>query len=475
MTVDLRIHGGTLQSSNGSLEADLLIDAGKVVGVVSPGSEADATQTIDAVGQWIMPGIVDMHVHTRVPGYEYKEDFRTASRAAAVGGVTSFMDMPNVEPPTETVELLEAKREIAARDCHVDWGHWVAPTKLDQIPLLAEAGATGFKIFQVGGGYPHDPRLVLSDPGRVYAAFEAVARTGLPCLVHAFAQTLLETISEQAWAAGKGRDIKTFSSIYTRDIVWSAAVGQLLELASETGVRLHLLHTHAGASLRLLRRAKEAGHHVTVGIDPKYFHLTARDLAEGGARGMPGGFIVENEERLAEIWRSLDDGTIDVIDSDHAPHTLEDLKRAEADPWTGPWGGPHLEHMLSLLLTDVHTGKLRLARLVQLMCENPARIAGLYPRKGALQPGSDADVVIVDPERVVVPRDEGMESKSAWTPYAGWQLRGAPVRTLLRGKTVAQDGRVTGQPGDGRYIAGVAQRFGAPGRCQSPGLALEAH
>jgi dihydroorotase (multifunctional complex type) len=472
VSIDLRIHGGIIQSARESLDADLVISDGKVVGLVGRDMPVDAAETVDATGKWVLPGMVDMHVHSRVPGYEYKEDFRTASRAAAVGGVTTYVDMPNVEPPTETVELFEAKRQIAERDSHVDWGHWVAPTKLDQIPLLAEAGATGFKIFQVGGGYPHDPRLVLSDPGRVYATFEQVASTGLPCLVHAFAQTLLETISEQAWAAGQPRDVKTFSSIYTRDIVWSAAVSQLLELSRETGARLHLLHTHAGASLRLLRRAKEDGHHVTVGIDPKYFHLTARDLAESGARGMPGGFIVENEERLAEIWRSLDDGTIDVIDSDHAPHTLDDLKRAEADPWTGPWGGPHLEHMLSLLLTDVRAGKLRLGRLIELISENPARIIGVYPRKGALLPGSDADVVIVDPEADVVPQDEGMESKSAWTPYAGWNLIGAPVRTILRGQTVALDGRVTGQPGYGSYISGTAQEPAPPVRGQSPGLAF---
>lgn len=472
MNIELRIQGGTIQTPSGPIEADVLVAGGAVAGLVGRETAVDAGQTIDARGKWILPGIVDLHVHARVPGYEYKEDFRTASRAAAVGGVTTYVDMPNVEPPTETVELYEAKRSIAARDSHVDWGHFVAPTKLDQIPLLAEAGATGFKIFQVGGGYPHDPRLVLNDPGRVYATFEAVARTGLPCLVHAFSQTLLEVISEQAWAAGQPRDIKTFSSIYTRDIVWSSAVSQLLEISRETGCRLHLLHTHAGASLRLLRRAKADGHQVTVGIDPKYFHLTARDLAEGGARGMPGGFIVENQERMEEIWRSLDDGTIDVIDSDHAPHTLDDLKRAEADPWTGPWGGPHLEHMLSLLLTDVRAGRLRLGRLIELISKNPARILGLYPRKGALLPGSDADLVIVDPDREIVPTDEGMESKSAWTPYAGWRLTGSPVLTMLRGKTVAQDGKVTGQPGDGRYVAGRAQDVSIGDRRRSPGLSL---
>jgi dihydroorotase-like cyclic amidohydrolase len=224
--------------------------------------------------------------------------------------------------------------------------------------------------------------------------------------------------------------------------------------------------------LRLIRQAKADGLPLTAAIDPKYFHLRGEDLAQHGARGLPGGFIVEDEARMAEIYGALDDGTLDIIDSDHAPHTLDDLRRMEADPWTGPWGGPHLEHLLSLLLTDVAGGRIRLERLVALLSESPARILGLYPRKGALLPGSDADLVIVDPERTVVPQDAGMESKSAWTPYAGWLLTGRPVMTLLRGAVIARDGEVLNEPGDGRPIRGVAQRAVAAHPGQAPGLAL---
>jgi dihydroorotase len=469
---DLRIHGGTIQRPEGPLEADLLLADGRVSALVARDAEAEATRQIDATGRWILPGIVDLHTHTRVPGYEYKEDFRTSSRAAARGGVTTLVDMPNVEPPTDTVERFLEKRDVAARDSCVDWGHFVAPVRPDQIAPLAEAGATGFKIFQVGGGYPHDPRLIVADPARLYDAFERIAATGLPSLVHPFSQTLMEFLSEQQFAAGRPRDIETFSSVYTRDVVWSSSLAILVELQRATGVRLQVLHTHAGASLRLLRWAKSTGVGVTVAIDPKYFHLRLQDRLEGGARGLPGGFIVEDDARMAEIWRSLDDGTIDLIDSDHAPHTLEDLKRAEADPFTGPWGGPHLEHYLSLLLSDVRAGRLRMERLVSLLCASPARILGLYPEKGALLPGSSADLVIVDPEREVVPTDEGRESKSAWTPYAGWKLTGAPVLTMLRGTVIAEEGRVTGEPGFGRYVAGVPQDLVPPTVGQAPGLAL---
>jgi len=470
---DLRIRGGEIQTPTGPIAADVVVSGERIAALVDRQAEAPAKQEIDAVGRWILPGLVDLHVHARVPGYEYKEDFRTASRAAAVGGVTTFVDMPNVEPPTTTVELLAARRELAERDSHVDFGHFASSRNLEEIPKLAAAGAAGFKTFQVGGGYPHDPRLVMSDPADLYATFAAIAKTGLPCVVHPFTQSLMDFLSEERFAAGEPRDIRTFSSVYTRDIVWSSSVAVLLELQRETGARLHLLHTHAAASLRLIRRAKADGLGVTAAIDPKYFHLRGEDLAQHGARGLPGGFIVEDEDRMASIHLALDDGTLDIIDSDHAPHTLDDLKRMEADPWTGPWGGPHLEHLLSLLLTDVSAGRIRLERLVALLCENPARILGLYPRKGALLPGSDADLVIVDPNRTVVPQDEGMESKSAWTPYAGWELRGVPVLTMLRGTVIARDGSVLNQPGSGRHVSGVSQRIMAAVPGQAPGLALE--
>lgn len=473
MNFDLRVRGGAIQTAAGELAADLLIRGGEVAALVDRDAVVDARDEIDATGRWIFPGLIDLHVHARVPGYEYKEDFRTASRAAAVGGVTTIVDMPNVEPPTTTVALLEEKRELAARDCHVDFGHFASSRDLAQIPALAEAGAAGFKTFQVGGGYPHDPRLVMSDPAELHATFEAIASTGLPSVVHPFSQSLMEHLSEREFAAGRPRDIETFSRVYTRDVVWSASVAMLLELQRDTGVRLHLLHTHASASLRLIRQAKADGLPLTAAIDPKYFHLRRQDLAEHGARGLPGGFIVEDDDRMAAIHEALDDGTLDIIDSDHAPHTLDDLKRMEADPWTGPWGGPHLEHLLSLLLTDVAAGRIRLRRLVSLLSESPARILGLYPRKGALLPGSDADLVIVDPDRGVVPQDAGMESKSAWTPYAGWKLTGQPILTMLRGDVIARDGEVLNAPGSGRPIRGVSQRPITPAPGQQPGLALE--
>lgn len=471
MDVDVRVAGGTVHTPGGPIRADVLVARGRIVGIVGSDEEVPGAEVIDASGVQVMPGLVDLHAHTRVPGYEYKEDYVTSSQAAAVGGVTTYTDMPNVDPPTDSAELLEAKREIAARDCLVDWGHLVSPSRLEEIPKLAAAGATGFKMFQVSGGYPHDPRIAMGEPERVYAAFEAIAATGLHCSVHPFNQPLMDLLTDQAFARGLPRNQQTFSEIYTNPLVWSSGVAVLLELSRATGVRLHLLHSHSDASLALVRSAKARGQRVTCAIDPKYYHLNREHVAEQGPRCAPGGVITENPERLAAIWRALDDGTIDTIDSDHAPHTLEDLERFSKDPWTGPFGSPQYEYMLSLVLTDVHDGRMSLARAIRLLCENPARIIGVYPRKGAIQVGSDADLVLVDLDQEVRPTDEKTYSKVGWTPYRGWVFKGAPVLTMLRGQVIAEAGKVVGERGYGQYLGGTPQQLVEIQPDTPPGLA----
>jgi dihydroorotase len=474
MDIDIRVRGGMVCTPAGLLEADVAVRGERIVGLIDREDSSPAATEIDATGKHVLPGLVDLHAHTRVPGYEYKEDYQTASQAAAVGGITTIADMPNVEPPTDTVELFEEKREMAARDSVVDWGHLVAPMKLDQIPRLAAAGATGFKVFQVSGGYPHDPRLALGDSEKLYDAFNAIAATGLHCSIHPYNQPLMDRLSEHAFAAGKPRTIETFAPIYTADVVWRSAIAVLIELQRETGARLHVLHTHAAGSIALLRQAKAAGVPITAAVDLKYYTLTRADAEAQGPRAAPGGVITEDLERMTAIWGALNDGTIDIIDSDHAPHTLEDLERFREDPWTGPFGSPQYDYMLAVTLTQVSEGRMPLETAVRRLSENSARLAGLYPRKGAIQVGSDADLVIVDLDEEIVASDDATYTKVKWTPYAGRRLKGAPVLTMLRGTVIAKDGKVTGRPGYGRYIEGVPQECVADEAATSPGLSLRA-
>ena len=366
-----RIRGGKVMLNGDLIPADVLVSGERIEAIIAPGEEAAAEAEIDASGKAVLnPGNIDLHAHTRDPGYTQKEDFLTASQAGAAGGVTTMVDMPNVEPPTDTLETFEEKRARADRMSIIDWGHFAAGTKLGEIPRLAEAGVTGYKIFQVSGSYPHDPRLAMNDDGALLRAMRAVEKTGLPLVIHPFNQSLFEQLSEEAFADGQPPNWYTFGRVYTTEEIWHTAVNVLLNLQRLSGVRLHLVHTHAAGSLRLIRAAKESGQRVTAAIDPKYYHLTHEDLLTLTARACPGGFITEDSARMAEIWRSLfEDGTIDIIDADHAPHTLEEIAVQDTDAWHAAMGSPQYDWQYSITLTDVRDGKLSMRRAVELLAE----------------------------------------------------------------------------------------------------------
>lgn len=453
----VRVSNGQVMVAGALVEADVLIDGETIAGIVARGEPGEARETIDATGRWVLPGGIDTHAHTRDPGYTQKEDFETASRAAAVGGFTTIVDMPNVEPPTDTVERYLAKREDAARKMHVDWGHWVAPTKLDQIRAFADAGATGYKIFQVSGSYPHDPRLAMNDEGDLLRTFRAVADTGLPMLVHPFNQSLFERISQEAFDAGEPSNWRTFSRVYTTDSIWSTAVHALINLQALSGVRLHLLHTHAAGSYPQIAAAKDRGQRVTCEIDPKYYLLTLADLDRLRDLACPGGFIHEDKVRMAAIWKALNDGTIDNFGADHAPHLRSETAAQETDAWNAAMGSPQYDWELPLILTDVLAGKMTLAHAVEMFAEHPAQLVGVWPRKGTILPGADADLILVDPNRKHVITQDGLETKCGWTPYEGRTVTAFVTHTLLRGSLIAQERRIVGRPGQGRYVAGRAQ------------------
>lgn len=452
-----RISGGEIMLRGELVPADLLIDEGRIAGVLRPGEAGDAAETVDATDRWVLPGIIDTHAHAREPGYTHKEDFLSASRAAAVGGVTTMIDMPNVEPPTDNLEAFEEKRELAAAKSIIDWGHWAAGTDADEILKMAEAGATGYKIYQVSGAYPHDPRLAVNDEGHLVRVFRAISEVGLPCLVHPFNQSLFEQLSEEAFAAGKPTNWQTFSEVYTTEAIWHTAVNTLMNLQALTGVRLQVVHTHSRGTIELLREAKDRGQRVSAAVDPKYYHLTLENLLRLKGRACPGGYITEDAERMAAIWRALEDGTIDMIDSDHAPHTLEEIEVLDHDAWNAAMGSPQYDWQYSVTLTDVAKGMLSLRRAVELLAEAPARLLGVWPDKGALLPGSDADLVLVDPRERHVLTDDNLQTKCGWTPYVGVEVQGVVKLTMLRGTVIARDREVLGEPGFGRYIAGVAQ------------------
>ncbi|HZW84307.1 MAG TPA: dihydroorotase family protein [Nitrososphaerales archaeon] len=452
---DLVLEGGRVFLDGVLVEANVAIKDGKILALTR--GATGGGRRVDVSGKVVLPGLVDLHSHIRDPGYTYKEDFETGSRAAAAGGVTMFVDMPNVEPPTSSLKTFEEKKAIASRKSLVDFNHFVFPTP-SEVQKVAAAGAAGFKIFMVRGAYPHDPRICVEDHGMLYEMFKAVSKTGLPCLVHPSNMSLFEKFYEEhREAAPKEKEYISFGRAYIEELIYGTSVSALVMLAKRSGVRLHLVHTHSTMAIEELRRAKLEGYDITAQVDPKYFITTSEELKRLGPLVLPGGLL--GKARVDAIWQAIREGTIDVLATDHAPHTREEVIRTmDKNPWEAPFGCPQLEHYLSVFLNEVSKGSLTLAQLVRASSSTPAKIIGVYPRKGVVQVGSDADLVVVDLKKEKTLTSEKVYSKVGWTPYEGRKVKGVPVMTIRRGEVIMEDGEVTAKKGSGEFVAPLAKK-----------------
>jgi dihydroorotase len=451
--LDLIVRSRRILTETGWLDGAIGVADERIVSLGPAGELTDARRVIDAGDKPVIPGLVDTHIHLRDPGFTDKEDFFSGTCAAAAGGVTTVLDMPNVQPPTTTVERLRAHLENAARKSIVDFGHNAAGTIPENIAGLADAGATAFKVFMmadVGRDYPHMPGIAVDDHATLYRICEEVAKTGRPLFVHPHDQSLYDLFVHRAWERW-GRDHRSYARAW-RDgngIVLDSGIATLLRLQKATGVRLHILHLSTVEGVRMIRRAKADGQAITAELNP--FALFVTNSWDAVERLGPFclGFWVPDEDSAA-IWEAMIDGTADVIGTDHAPHTREEKERGWTDMFATPGGMPIVQHYLPLLLNEVNAGRVSLERVVELCATRPAKLVGLYPRKGAIAIGADADLVVLDLERVETISAANSLYKCGWTPLEGRQVKGVPVLTLLRGRVIVDDGRVQAEPGTGR-------------------------
>lgn len=441
--VDLAVRGGVLVGADQAVRADLGVRQGRVVAV---GEVPTAAEEVDARGLWVLPGLVDPHVHFRDPGMTQKEDFATGSAAAAAGGVTTVFDMPNTLPPVATPELLEAKRQTVAAKAHVDFGLYgmLGQDNSELIPGFARAGAMGMKLFmgQTTGDNP------CPDDGAIFAGLRACASEGLVVGVHAENNPLLQRLGAELRAAGRTDPRAHLDS--RPSVVEEEAVRRVLTLAAATGARVHIHHLSSAAGLRAMSAARSQG------VDVTCEALVAHLLLDDGAYETLGNLVKLNppirpRDDGEALWAALRSGQVDCVATDHAPHCA--AEQAEPDVWKAHGGFIGVETLLSLLLTQVNLGRLDRCQLVRLTSYRPARIWGVYPAKGHLGIGGDADMVLVDPERRDVVEPSRLHSKHPVTPYAGWAVQGVPVATYLRGVLVSEEGKVVGPPA-GRFLAG---------------------
>ena len=449
---DLLIRGGTSVTPAGRTAQDIAVRDGQIAALLTPGTPARGARELDATGRHVLPGAVDVHSHHREPGFTHKDDIVTSTAQCAAGGVTTSFAMPNVDPPPNTAERLDAMLELYDQRAIVDWNVNAAGTVDEEIPRLAERGIAAFKIFMVvdtGRSYPHMPGIGVHDHGDLLRLFEAVGDTGLPLMVHPHDQALMHHIEQQSWARGE-RDATAYARAYAAydGIIWDVAVAVLLRLQRATGTRLHLLHTQTRGVVDQLRAAKAAHQRVTAELNP-WALLLGNDWATIERLGSYALSYWVPEHNTEPLWEALRDGTIDLISTDHAPHTREEKEPGWSDGWKAHTGTPSAQFYVPMFLDAAAAGRLSLERVVELVAAAPARIFGL-DRKGRIEVGADADLAIVDLDRELEIRDDIVLSKIGWTPYAGRTVRGTIETTIVRGVVVYADGEVVGTPGHGR-------------------------
>ncbi len=458
MSVDLRITGGRVATPAGTVDADVLVQNGVIVGLVGHDVALDATRTIDATGKMVLPGMVDVHVHTREPGYEHKDDIVTTTRQAAAGGVTTIFGMPNLAPPTVDVATLTDVFERYTSSSIVDWNHNPAPTKFDDIVPMSKMGIRAYKIYMVvdtGRTYPHPAGTGIHDHGHLLQIMDRIATTGLRFIVHPHDQSLMDYIEGEILARGENTPQGYATAYAAREgVIWDTAVDVVLRLAEAAGCPVHIAHIQTRRSIEAVRRAKERGVDVTCEVNHwAPFLSTWDDVETLGPYAL--SYWVPDDNRAA-VWDGMRDGTIDIASSDHAPHTREEKEIGWTEMWSAHTGTPGIQYYYELMLDAVNKGQLTLDRVVEMVAEVPAAKFGLAGVKGTLTVGADADIVIADMAEEWTITDDDVLSKIGWTPYNGRTISARIERTIVRGTEVYADGQVIGEPGTGKIAAARA-------------------
>lgn len=453
--LDLVLAGGKVMLPEGLVDASVGVADGKIV-MISHGQWVPTAKNVEDVsGKVVFPGIVDTHVHFRDPGLLYKEDFETGTRAAAAGGITTVVDMPNNKPVINTVAAFKAKRDEISKKAIVDYALYAGATNLPEIPGMLAEGAIGVKIFMVTdpkSGYPHDPALFTGDDGILYDTLKVAKRESTYCAIHPTNQEIFAHESKKKWAAGTTTPNDFVEAYFGENCVSDhTAIATLIEMSRASNSKVHVLHLRSEEGVLQIKRAKADGIPITMEINPKYVLHTAEDMRRMGPLCTPYG--LPDSVRM-NLMASIEDGTVDVLGSDHAPHTREELEPGWKDAWKIPFGNPQLDHFLAALLTYVNRGTLSLATLARTLAENPAKLVGLYPKKGVIRIGSDADFAVLDMNAKGTFTNENLGTKVQWSPYAGHQYFGRPVMTVLRGQVIMRNGIVSGAPGTGEFQNG---------------------
>jgi len=454
---DLAVRGGTVVIPDIVVEADIWIRDGKIAAISQGETSLRSSETFAARGKIVFPGVVDAHVHLREPGLTHKEDFATGTRAAAKGGVTTVGDMPNNNPPITTVERLKEKRRLVHDKSYVDYVLWAGTSvgNLTELPGLVQAGAVGFKVYMekavrkearewTGKESPHAPQLYIDDDGLLMNILKEAARINVPVNFHLGNYEL----SRETVLGWEGR---SFASIKQElenmpSVGMETAAYKVLSYARVAGAKVHISHIPSSV-VKFVAEAKAEKRSVTCETTVP---LMTFDMADELG---PFGFMHYKTRQEAELmWSGLLDGTIDAVATDHAPHTREEKEKGYKNILECPSGHPELETSLVTMFDEALKRNISLPQLARVMSLNPAKIIGVHDRKGSIEVGKDADLVIIDPDKEWTISESWLETKCGWSPYVGRIVKGYPLATILRGNFIMRDGEISGKAGYGQFL-----------------------
>jgi dihydropyrimidinase len=441
------------------VRGDLAIRDGKIAAIAAPGMLPEGAETIRADGKPLIPGVIDAHTHLGYWG-EFEREMETETMGAAVGGVTTailMLKMKNLparlsEKPSY-LDIFDEFRTMVERNSVIDMlfrPYPMTARHLDDIPAyVSRLGARGFKFimhFPAGGLEAQMSGAYALDDGTLYDALRRVGSAGGIGVIHAENQCLVDHCSARLQAAGR-EDLISWADGRPH-LSEVEAIQRVSLLGHSADCPIYIAHVSSSESVEFIRRAREDGRIIRAETCPHYLTLTQADSVGKLAKQKPPIRGQESQERL---WWGLQNGVIDVVSSDHMPSRHDN--RDNESIWTCQWGFPSIETLLPLMLSEgVHKGRLSLERLVEVCCLNPARIFGLYPNKGHLGIGADADLVLVDPEKRAPIRQRDFPSCSDFSLYEGREVTGWPVMTMVRGRVVARDGKMLKKRGGGRYV-----------------------
>lgn len=447
MMLDLLLKNGKTYLEGKFVNADIGVKDGKIMFVSEPGMSAEAKQVIDLTGQYIIPGTIDTHMHVRDPGHTERGNFYTETLAAAAGGVTTIMEHPISVPPQYDVKILENRIKRADEQCVVDFCFYGAaggefPEKIRE---LAEDGRiVAYKTFLHAApeGREQEFRgLTMADDGELMAGMEQLAKTGLICAFHAEDNDLIQYYIKKMKAEGRtsGRDHAASRPVISE----VQSVERVLRFARETKAAVEIAHVSTPQAMELIKQAKAEGMKVYAETCPHYLFLNEDALEKFGpfAKCNPP---LRKQELVDQLWNYVNDGTVDYIGSDHSPFLYEEKEKGLKDIFAAVSGFPGVDLRLPLMLNAVKEGKLTLEKTVELLCVNPAKIFRIFPQKGTIIPGADADFAVFnfDHTTIVDKNKNYSHARDIAIPYDGWKLNCQVSFTILRGRVLMKNGIV---------------------------------